>query len=90
MERTCRGALDVPFKDLDPALYYLPNDPKEVNNLAFDPGYQEVASKMHRKLLNIVLGDNRIEVDWGDNRALGTTVFRNNFAPGADDKRLDL
>ena len=45
---------------------------------------------MQKKLLDIVLGDNRVEVDWGDNKALGTTVFRSNFAPGADDKKLSF
>lgn len=76
------------YEDLDPALYHMPTDPKEVNNLAFTPEHQHVARKMQKKLLDIVLGDNRVEVDWGDNRALGTTVFRSNFAPGADDKKL--
>lgn len=78
------------YKDLDPALYHMPTDPKEVKNLAFDPAHEEVAKMMQEKLLNIVLGDNRVEVNWGDNRALGTQVFRSNFAPGADDKKLDL
>ena len=83
-------ARTAPYKDLDPALYHMPTDPKEVTNLAFDPKHQDVARKMQRKLLDVVLGDNRVEVDWGDNKALGTTVFRSNFAPGADDKKLKL
>ena len=78
------------YEQLDPALYHMPSDPKELKNLAFDPEYDAIAKTMQNKLLNIVLGDNRIEVDWGDNQALGTTVFRSNFAPGADDKKLAL
>lgn len=76
------------YKDLDPALYHMPSDPGEVNNLAFSPEHERIAMIMKDKLLNIVLGDNRVEVDWGGNKALGTTIFRSNFAPGADDKIL--
>ena len=83
-------ARNASYKDLDPALYHMPTDPGEVNNLAFDPDHQNVARKMQKKLLEIVLGDNRVEVDWGGNKALGTAVFRSNFAPGADDKKLKL
>ena len=78
------------YEELDPALYHMPTDPKEIDNLAFDPQHRAVAKKMQEKLLNIVLGDNRVEVDWGDNKALGTTVFRSNFSPGADDKKLKI
>ena len=83
-------ARNASYKDLDPALYYMPNDPNEVENLAFDPKLKKVAKKLKEKLLSIVLGDNRVEVDWGDNKALGTKVFRSNYAPGSDDKKLDL
>ena len=78
------------YKQLDPALYHTPTDPHEVNNLAFHPKYQKIAQTMQKKLLNIVLGDNRVEIDWGGNKALGTEVFRSNFSPGADDKELKL
>tara|TARA_R110002049_G_scaffold182485_2_gene350297 strand:+ start:23238 stop:25094 length:1857 start_codon:yes stop_codon:yes gene_type:complete len=88
--RNMQWARNASYKELDPALYHMPTDPKEVNNLAFHPDHQHIARKMQRKLTDIVLGDNRIEVDWGDNKALGTTIFRSNFAPGADDKKLKL
>lgn len=78
------------YEDLDPGLYHMPSDPHEVRNLAFDPEHRHVAAVMQKKLMNIVLGDNRVEVDWGGNRATGTRVFRSNFAPGADDKILKL
>jgi hypothetical protein len=68
----------------------MPSDSNEVNNLAFSSEHQTVANAMKEKLLNIVLGDNRVEVDWGGNKALGTEIFRSNFAPGADDKKLEL
>ena len=82
-------ARNASYKELDPGLYHMPSDPYEVNNLAFNPEYQEVAMKMKEKLLNIVLGDNRVEVGWGA-KADGTELFHSNFAPGADDKKLKL
>lgn len=75
------------WKQLDPALYHMPSDPHETDNLAFDPQHQRIAKTLQEKLLAIVLGDNRVEVDWGP-KADGTKIHRSNFAPGADDKRL--
>ncbi len=83
-------AQNASYEELDPALYHMPSDSNEVNNLAFSSEHQTVANAMKEKLLNIVLGDNRVEVDWGGNKALGTEIFRSNFAPGADDKKLEL
>ncbi|MEM6829650.1 MAG: sulfatase-like hydrolase/transferase, partial [Bacteroidota bacterium] len=82
-------AMNVPYERLDPGLYDVTKDPDEVNNLAFDKKYRHIAMAMKEKLLNIVLGDNRIEVDWGK-KADGTTVYRNNFALGAHDYQLEL
>ncbi|MBK1833833.1 sulfatase-like hydrolase/transferase [Roseibacillus ishigakijimensis] len=78
------------YEELDPGLYHLPSDPQEVKNLAFSPEHQEVARKMKEKLIAIVLGDGRVEVDWGGPKALGTGIFRSNFAPGANDGKLKL
>ena len=81
------------YEDLDPALYHMPSDPHEINNLAFDKDYEAVAMKMKEKLINIVLGDNRAETDWGygtSSDAIGTTVHRSNFAPGSHDYKLKL
>ncbi|MFC0016120.1 sulfatase-like hydrolase/transferase [Roseibacillus persicicus] len=84
-------AVKADYADLDPGLYHFPSDPKEVKNLAFDEEHQEVAMKMKKKLIDIVIGDGRIEVDWGDNKALGTEVFRaEKFAEGANDGKLSL
>lgn len=82
-------ALNASYKDLDPALYHFTKDPSEVNNLAFDKEYEAIAMQMKEKLMDIVLGDNRVEVGWGK-AADGTEVFRSNFAPGAHDYKLDL
>jgi arylsulfatase A-like enzyme len=82
-------ALNADYADLDPALFDMKKDPKETNNLAFDKKYAKIAKKMKEKLINILLGDNRVEVNWGK-RGTGTEIFRSNFAPGAHDYKLKL
>lgn len=77
------------YKDLDPSLYKTSSDPHEVNNLAFDKAYQKIAQQMKDKLIDVVLGDGRVEVAWGK-KADGTKVYRSNFAPGAHDYKLKL
>lgn len=84
-------ALNAGYEELDPGLYHTKVDPYEINNLAFDKEYEEIAMKMKDKLMNIVLGDNRVEVDWGPGtNVTGTDVHRSNFAPGAHDYMLKL
>jgi len=79
------------YEQLDPCLYDVTKDPHELNNLAFDKDYQKIAMAMKEKLINIVLGDNRVEVDWGPGMNVrGTEVHRSNFAPGAHDYKLKL
>lgn len=82
-------ALQASYEELDPGLYHMPTDPKETHNVAFDPAFREVAEQLKTKLINIVLGDGRVEVNWGA-KAMGTDVFRSNFAAGADDKEVFL
>ena len=82
-------AMKAAYKDLEPVLYDMKRDPGELNNLAFNPEYKEIAEKMKAKLLNIVIGDSRVEVKWGP-KGDGTEVSRSNFAPAADDKKLKL
>ena len=82
-------ALSTSWEDLDPALYDLKNDPREIYNVAHNQKYMQIANKMKDKLLNIVLGDNRVEVNWGKWGA-GTKVYRSNFAPGSHDYNLNL
>jgi len=84
-----KWALTTDYKNLDPALYHMPSDPGEKNNLAYNPEYRAVADTMRKKLANIVLGDNRVEVNWGK-KADGEEIFRSNFAPGAHDGKLKL
>lgn len=82
-------AMKASYEELEPVLYHLPTDPAERNNLAFDKDYAPIAKALREKLLSIVIGDGRVEVDWGDKGTLTHTVI-SNFAPGADDKKLGL
>ncbi len=82
-------ALSASWEELDPALYDTKKDPQEIKNVAFDEAYQNIALKMKEKLLNIVLGDNRVEINWG-RQGTGTKIFRSNFAPGAHDYKLKI
>ncbi|MGC6424718.1 MAG: sulfatase-like hydrolase/transferase [Lentimonas sp.] len=82
-------AMKASFKALEPVLYDLKRDPDELNNVAFDPEYQTIADAMKKKLLDIVIGDGRVEVNWGKDGS-GTEIFRSDFAEGADDKILKL
>lgn len=84
-----KWALNASYKDLEPLLYDQTSDPDELKNLAFDPKYQPIAEALKTKLLDIVLGDGRIEVEW-QKQGDGTQVFTSNFASGADDKILQL
>ncbi|WP_066633410.1 sulfatase-like hydrolase/transferase [Labilibacter marinus] len=84
-------AQNASYKELDAALYDMTSDPNEINNLAYNKKYQKIADKMREKLINVVLGDNRAEVNWGKGtRAVGTKVIKSNFAPGAHDYKLKL
>ena len=55
----------------------------------FSSNYKKIAKKMKDKLLNIVLGDNRVEINW-ERWGTGTKIFRSNFAAGAHDFKLKL
>lgn len=81
-------AMKASYEELDPALYHMPSDPKEVNNLAFDKNHQEAATILKRKLLDIVMGE-RVEVDWGKWGG-GTDVFHSKLPAGAHDGKLSL
>ncbi|WP_044210878.1 sulfatase-like hydrolase/transferase [Flammeovirga sp. OC4] len=89
-------ATTASYKELDPALYHTSVDPDETNNLAFDKKYEKIAKQMQKKLIDIVIGDGRAEINWGgDNygknvKAIGTEVHRSNYAPGAHDYKLDV
>ena len=85
--KNLQWAMNADYEELDPALYHMPTDPNEVSNLAFSEEYQPVAQALKKKLMNIVLGDNRVEINWGP-KADGTNIHRSNFAPGAHDGKL--
>jgi len=87
--RDFKWALNADYEDLEPVLYDTKSDPAEVNNVAFDPAYREVAEALKHKLLPIVLGDGRVEVDW-EKWGAGTTFYTSDFAQRADDKQLEL
>jgi arylsulfatase A-like enzyme len=82
-------ALTASNEALDMALYHTITDPKELANLAYQKAYRTIVDKMKEKLTNIVLGDGRVEVEWGQ-KADGVKVHYSNFAPGAHDHRLKL
>jgi len=82
-------AMNASYEELEPVLYHLTTDPEELHNLAFSKEYESVARALKEKLLNIVIGDGRVEVDWGQ-KATGTKPVISNFAPGADDKKIEL
>ncbi|NIJ44871.1 arylsulfatase A-like enzyme [Wenyingzhuangia heitensis] len=90
-------AMTASDKELDMSLYDAINDPDEINNLANNPKYKKVVAQLKEKLLAIVIGDGRAEINWGgDNygkntKAIGTDVYYNKpFAKGAHDYKLKL
>ena len=81
-------AVTADLKAIEPTLFDLRSDPDEVDNVAFDPKYRPVLDVLRCKLQDIVLGDGRVEVAW--TKAGGDKVHLSNYAPGADDGRIDL
>lgn len=88
-EENIDWARNASYEDLDPALYHMPSDPNESHNLAFDKKHKKVAKAMKEKLMNIVMGDGRVEVDW-EKWGTGTNSYQSNFAPDAHDYKLKL
>jgi arylsulfatase A-like enzyme len=82
-------AITAKLKDIEPMLFDLRVDPREVNNLAFDPHYRPVLNALRIKLQDVVLGDGRIEVLW-DNKGKSHGQAISNFAPGADDGKINV
>lgn len=68
------------------SLFDLRNDPDERNNVGLNKEYRKLSEWFRTKLTNIVLGDNRVEVDWSkkDDYKISS------FAKGADDKKLNI
>ncbi|WP_010134946.1 sulfatase-like hydrolase/transferase [Ochrovirga pacifica] len=90
-------AMNATDEELDMSLYDAINDPHELNNLANNPKYSKVVTQLKKKLLDIVIGDGRAEINWGgDNfgkntKAIGTDVHYNPpFAKGAHDGKFQF
>ncbi|MCF2947097.1 sulfatase-like hydrolase/transferase [Paraglaciecola aquimarina] len=79
-----KWAYTTSAKNVEMALYDLNCDPNEQNNIAYDPAYQDLAAFFRKKLADIVLGDERVEVDWKKPNSYKLT----SFAKGADNKQL--
>ena len=88
-QENLKWAMTATYEQVDPGLFHMTTDPHESNNLAFDVQYKPIAMAMKEKLLNIVLGDGRVEVDW-EKWGSGTKSYTSNFAPGSHDFKLDL
>lgn len=86
LNKNIQWALECPVEKAELALYDLRKDPLELNNLAADPEYRELAEWFRQKLGRIVLGDGRVECDWAELNSYKIS----NFAKGADDKKLDI
>ncbi|MEM6394247.1 MAG: sulfatase-like hydrolase/transferase [Planctomycetota bacterium] len=81
-----RWALDAPAEEVEMALYDLRVDPDERINVAYHEPYTELAAFFRDKLGRIVLGDDRVEVDWTKPNAYHIS----SFAQGAHDHRLEI
>ncbi|MFI3278823.1 MAG: sulfatase-like hydrolase/transferase [Rikenellaceae bacterium] len=81
-----KWALECTPEEADMALFDLRVDPLERNNVAYDKEYTELAQWLRKKLGNIVLGDNRLECNWGVKNDYNIS----SFAVGSDDKKLDM
>jgi hypothetical protein len=79
-------ALTTSRENVEMALYDLRVDAKERTNLAYTEAYKALADWFRIKLGNIACGDGRVEVIWSEIN----TWDISNFAPGADDKILDI
>ena len=83
-----KWAIHMDLKDIEPTLFDPRVDAGELHNVALDPYYRPVVDALRAKLQHIVLGDGRVEIAW--TKTGGAAVHSSNFAPGADDGRLDL
>ncbi len=81
-----KWALECPAEDLSMGLYDLRVDPKERNNVAYTEEYAALAEWFRQKLGHIVLGDDRLEVNWNKESVYNIS----SFAQGSDDKKLDI
>ncbi|QBG49249.1 sulfatase [Verrucomicrobia bacterium S94] len=81
-----KWALEAPREKVEMVLFDLRVDPKEQNNVAYDPEYAALADWFRNKLGRITLGDGRVECDWKHPNDYVIT----DFAKGAHDRKLDI
>ena len=81
-----RWGLEAPIKKVEPILYDLRVDMQERINLAEVEEYRALVEWFRNKVGAIALGDSRVEVNWKAENEYNVS----NFAPGADDKKLDI
>lgn len=86
LNKDVKWPLECSVEEAELALYDLRMDPLERSNVAADPEYKALAEWFRQKLGNIVLGDGRVECDWGKKNSYKISTF----AEGADDKMLDI
>ncbi|MDF7822389.1 sulfatase-like hydrolase/transferase [Pontiellaceae bacterium B12227] len=78
--------LEAPLEKVEPILYDLRVDAAERVNMAEVEEYAELVKWFRTKVGTIALGDGRVEVNWKADNEYNIS----NFAPGADDKKLDI
>ena len=83
-----KWAVTAELSDIEPTLFDLRSDPDEIHNLAFEDRYRPVLDALRAKLQDIVLGDGRVEIAW--TKQGGETSHISNYAPGADDGRIEV
>jgi len=81
-----KWGVNCSLEEAEVALFDLRKDPNEQYNIALQKDYKKLSKWFKDKLTNIVLGDNRLEVDWSQKN----NYFLSDFAVGSDDKKLDI
>jgi arylsulfatase A-like enzyme len=81
-----RWGLDAPLEKVEPILYDLRVDWQERINMAEVAEYRALVEWFRNKVGHIALGDGRVEVNWKAENEYNVS----SFAPGADDKKLDI
>ena len=85
--KNIKWVLEAPREDISMALFDLRVDPREQNNVAYDPKYAALADWFRKKAANIIVGDGRIEItDW----KIKNDYYMSDFGLGSDDKKLDI
>ncbi|MEM6470670.1 MAG: sulfatase-like hydrolase/transferase [Planctomycetota bacterium] len=84
-----KWAVKADLEEIEPTLFDLRIDPKELRNVAFDKRYRPVLDALRGKLQDVVLGDGRVEIAWTKQDA-NLPAHTSEFAEGADDGIIEL